>query len=1166
MAIEFTENQKAAINTPSGALVSAAAGSGKTAVLVERVINKICSENPVSADRLLVVTFTNAAAQEMRVRIEERLNEEYRKNPKNKFLLEQKIKIRNAKICTIDSYCIELVRENFDRLNINPDFSIGDESVLLPLSEAALGEVLNGAFEEETEDFNALLDAATDDYDETQLKNLIKDLYRYAQNMPFPEEWLKSIRTKSGSFENLCEEAYSRLIGFIDSKINILNQTIEALRALPKVYEKYSPVLKIAAADLLVIKEYAEKKDWDRVKSLINLFKFERLATPQGTADLALVVSAKSVCEGIKEDIRQFCTIFSKDISAVLADYQKVRRCADKLIELTLNYSEIFMNLRKGKNTLTFYDTEHFALSLLCYTENGEVFVRQQAKEIISRYDEVLVDEFQDTNNMQDMLFTVLSDNEKKLFVVGDIKQSIYRFRGANPKNFNDKKNRYIDYLSAQSGQLRKITLGSNFRSRRGICDAVNFIFDIVMNSDTTTIKYNQDEVLKPEAQYPENDRPSVELHFVDVMEKNQQIEGEAKNIARFIKDFMENGYLTDKNTKTLRKPEYKDFTILMRETRNNAPKYAQELEKYSIPVSYNLDGYIEKAEIQIMLSLLTVLENPTRDIEFLSLMMSPLFCFSADEIAKIRAKRKSGSLISAVADAASYNKKTAKFLDKIKNWRGLAISFNISDLINELFIQTNILSIVSVLPDGERRKRNLLQLHSIAIGYDNNGFSKNITAFISFLEKLAENNIRAAGNTAGDNCVSIRTIHYSKGLQYPVCILANTTKNFRTPNNKEKMLLDDDLGFSFIFNDVEENCSKSDILREIISLKETRSQIEEELRLLYVALTRAEEKLVIMLTDKNVENYIKNLAVPICSSNSLEEYRLNIKEANNYAELVCNALAVHPSMHELRTENDINGFFVDAVSPIKIEHIEADSIVIDINESEGKTQGIIDNCVAKKLKENFNYKYPYEQLKRVESKASVAIIAHKAEEKDYSFTSRPAFLSRSGMTPTQRGTATHRFMQYCDFYLAKENLLAEIERIYENEYLSIAEKNAIDIEAVKKFFDSPLYARIVNSDRVEREMRFLTEIPATELNGELPDALKDEMVVVQGQVDCVFIEKGEVVVIDFKTDRVKNPKDLIDTYAEQLEIYAKACAKIFELPIKEKILYSFTLSKEVKI
>lgn len=1172
MKFKPNKEQKHAIFAPSGTLVSAAAGSGKTAVLVERVIQKLCGENPVPADKLLVVTFTNAAAEEMRMRIEKRLNEECLNNPDNPLLKRQKMLIRSAQICTIDSFCISIIRENFDRLGISPDFNIGDESTMVALSETALNEVLNNAFEEDSPEFSELLEAATSDYDESALKDIIKDVYDFSQNMPFPEQWINKVSESQQNDKFLCsitEKCFEYAKTVINKSINQLSAGLEQLNRLDSDCGKYSDNLSSSIAYLNDVLQKLEDNNWNAVCGLLSAPVFERWPTVKGLSREPVVASSKALRESVKEEVNNLARIFYTDYDSVAADIDFSRRTNTKLLELVLNFSESYKKLREDRNLLTFSDTEHLALSLLCRTENGELVLNDAATDIIERYDEVLVDEFQDVNNMQDILFSVLSGNEKKLFVVGDLKQSIYGFRGANPENFIKKKDSYIPFENAESEQLKKIILGNNFRSRKGVCDYINFVFAALMNRGLSNLRYDEEEMLYPKAEYPDTIFPSVDLHFVNVASKNNRKESEAKAVASYIKDFMINGYVTDKQSGELRHPRYSDFTVLFRSISSNGPYYMSELQKYGIPVDYTSDEFMSRAEIQIILSLLSVIENPTRDIELISVLMSPIFCFSVDELAGIRAVNRGTSLISAVVAAAEAgNEKCTEFLTKLNTFTNLAVANNLADLIAELYQLTGLLNIVTILKNGETRRQNLLLLQGMAAEYDSNGFGKNISSFIRYLKKLDEaGSLKSCAAAEHEDCVKLMTVHKSKGLQFPVCILADTSSNFSSADTRNKILINEQLGVSFKFNDEGGKSTTSTVLRELITVKAEQNRLDEELRLLYVALTRAEEKLVIFDADKDISAAIANFAVLLNHCDNLEDYRSLLPRQKSFADLLFSASVIHRDFMDLRVKNGVNGFFIDCEGEVNFCLYDADSLQIDAAGAVSHdTETLQNEELVKQIRDNIEFVYPYEQIKNIESKASVAEIAHKAEVRDFSFTAKPSFMSKKGMTPAQRGIATHRFMQFADFSLAKENLSAEIDRLYEWEFITLKEREAIDEQSVERFFESDIFGRLERSNRVEREMRFLTEIPAAHLYPDIPEHLKSEKIVVQGAVDCVFAEDGEIVVIDFKTDRVKDARELIEAYAEQLNIYAKACSKIFEMPVKEKIIYSFALSKEIKL
>ncbi len=1171
MAFKPTDSQRLAINVPSGALVAAAAGSGKTAVLVERVIRQLCGENPINAARLLVVTFTNAAAEEMYTRIEKRLNEECLKNPQNYFLVKQKMQLRNAKICTIDSFCIELVRENFDKLGINPDFTIADESYLFLLSENSLSEVLDNNFNRKDPCFQELLGAVSNDFDEGNLRSYIKDIYKESQRMPFPREWINECIEKCTDAEfqkRLIDEAFCFAEEVLTKGIENFKSAIDSLITYTEIYEKYAPNYTLGISDMSILLEYCKQRNWDKVHTLASTFKFPALPGVKGAKDIAVVTGVQAVKSETKAAIDKIAQLFYADFGTVLKDIVTGERFTKHLLELTAEYMEIYDAKRRENNVMTFDDTEHLALSLLCEYKDGEIVKKDCADDIIGRFDEVLVDEFQDTNNMQDILFSALSGDESKLFVVGDLKQSIYRFRGANPKNFLEKKDRYAPAGTVPDSDLKKVILGNNFRSRAGICEFVNFFFSIMMNGKKSSLRYDEEDTLIASAKYEERDENDVEISLVSVPTGGDVDASDAKNIAAFIHRYMENGMITDKATRKTRKPQFSDFTILFRNLASKGTKYAQYLEEYGIPVSYNLDGYLKTAEVQMMLSLLKVIENPTRDIELVAVLMSPIFMFTAEELANIKLMRVRGSLISSViAKANTGDVKCADFIKKLNRFSNMAATCSVSDLISFLYDETGILNIVSVLENGEGRRNNLIMLSSLAAAYDTNNSSNNLTQFTDYIIKLADKNIKAAGSAAGEDSVKLMTIHKSKGLQFPVCIIADASGGFSSSDTSSAILIDHEYGVSVKYYDTVNDTKKSPLKREIMSLAAAKEQIAEELRLLYVAMTRAEEKLFISVTAKDMDSRIKRYALELGAAETPDDYTELISYGNSYAGLLYPVLLLHQSFNKLRVSYGISGIVKPTELGIDVSLISPDSITLpDIKQKIANETVECDNELADKISAAITYKYPYESLKNIESKASVTEVAHKAEKGEYSFSSLPAFLSKKGMTPAQIGTATHRFMQFADLSLAEADLSAEIDRLYEWEFITLKEKEAIDTQSVRKFFQSDVYRRMKASSRVEREMRFLTEISAGSINPELDSAVRDEKIVVQGSVDCVFVEDDGIVVVDFKTDRISNENDLSVAYGEQLDIYAKACEKIFELPVKQKLIYSFALSSEVEM
>ncbi len=1165
MAFNPTESQRNAINVDSGAIVCAAAGSGKTAVLAERVVRLLTGENPISADRILVVTFMSAAAEEMRQRIEKRLNAEFAANEKNKFLYEQKLKLRNAKICTIDSFCIELVRENFDVFGISPDFKVGDDNSVQKISEQVLTDILNREFAENSPEFTALLNALCSRFDEADLKDAIINLYYFSQNLPFPNIWFKKL-IENAENEDYIGDIISKVFAIVNDKlINARKKILMAISGLTdkEIRDKFLPVLNADKAFIDELLSATDEYDWNRLFAILSASSFSRWPSLK-KAECAELIAAKNLRDKFKSDISSLSYLVYAEDTAVIEDIKSSMKLVKKLLSLAYDYSEQFTARSSKEGILTFSQAEHYVLNLLCENVDGEIVLKPNAQGIISRYDEVLVDEFQDINDMQDLLFNILSNGQKNLFVVGDVKQSIYGFRGSNPDNFLRKKNEYKPFEAALEGDFKKIILGNNFRSREGVCAYINYLFSNIMNGEESSIKYTNEEVLVPSAVFPKTEKPETEIHFIDIKDTHYTAtELEAQHIADFINNYVENDFVTGEKEgkKLLRKPQYSDFALLLRGVKSKGKVFSEIFRKNGIPVKYSADFSFDSSEVKILLSLLTIIANPSRDIELVSVLMSPLFSFTADELASIRANSRGTSFISAVTSAAILGDEKAKnFIEKLNGLRTSAVTLGVGDLIDYIFEETGFLYIISALPDGVTRKENLLSVYTKALEFQENNSSKNILRFVDYIRSL---DIQDSTAPTQDNAVTISTIHKSKGLQYPVCILADTSKRFSGEDTRRSLLTDVELGVSFKYFDDELNEKKESLQFKCIKENILKNTYQEEMRLLYVALTRAQEKLLIVNSNKRLADKFLNTAA--VSSLCEDEIDLNrfLSDSQSYFDWILKTSVIHPDFHLYDFQNR---YVANSDSSVSFSYISSDDIAVRTEIIEDIKQGVADIELSEAIKNNLSYSYPFEAVKTIETKSSVAVVAHKADEYDYSFTSLPDFMSASGLSPAKQGTATHRFMQFCDFSEAQKSVQNELDRLYEWEFISAAEREAVDVSSVEEFFESDIYRRIKNSPMVKKEMRFITEMPAGRFDNTLPEDVMNEPVVIQGSVDLVFEEDGKLIILDFKTDRITNEEKLKTAYAEQLNIYASACAKIFEKPIGECLLYSFKLGKTVKI
>ncbi len=1161
MAFKPTPAQQDAIKENGNILVSAAAGSGKTAVLVERVIQKLISaENPIRADELLIVTFTNAAATEMRSRIEKRIDEECRNNPQNIGLLLQKNLLNNAKICTIDSFCIDLVRENFDKLGIAPDFKIAEENDLKAINDEVLCSIINRYFEQENKEFLELLDLVGSEFDERNFIDLILSVYNFSRQLPFPKLWFKEIldNYNNGVFdsENLWYKfAFSKADIIITGMENSISAAKNLIFGIDNVYEAYYPVFDAASEIIQNLKEIASTGDWDAFYNELQQYTLPKLPTVRGVGDIEEVIAVKDTYKHLSgKALDPLYKIFYNNFEFINSQFKTLYPLVKLFVDILLEFDNNVFEAYKANNLFTFHNTEHLALELLCDYKDGEINVSKNGKELVEQYKEVMVDEYQDTNDLQNMLFYVLSGYEKRLFSVGDVKQSIYAFRGANPSNFLDKKNRYIPLANASDNDAKKIILGNNFRSKNTVCDFINSFFSIFMTQNTGKIIYDSEEMLIPAAKFPQTEDAAVSIDFIDCNEtKEAKITLEARAIADFIKNTINGPACIKKDDDTLRTANFGDFTILLRNLSTKAPQLVSELELQGIPVNLNINNFSESVEITTFLSLLRVIDNPKNDVALATVLMSKIFGFSPEHLAQIRANKRKDDLYSAlIFSAENGDEKSIHFLKKIEEFRLKSVILPLSKLVSYLLIDTEYLNIVSAMPNGEQRRNNLLLLCEFATNFSTEK-THSILAFCDYILKLSS----VGGVANGGNAVNIMSIHASKGLQFPICIVANTASRFNDAESRSAAAFSTKYGIGFKYFDETDKTKYTTISREVILNEIKASQLEEELRLFYVAMTRAQDKLHFVAAfnsfEKAVENS-KNLVLSDCEDLGYATF----SRTKSYADWLLLSLLIVPEykaiFSQYLTKNTLEN------SLIKIRILNGENLK-SINNTINSNDFIPDESKINAIKKNFEFIYPYEKLAEVQSKISVSLLANKDESEKFAFSQKPSFMSASGITATGRGSAMHKVIEFFDFSKT-DDIESEIDRLYEWQYITEDEKNSLSKKALKNFFESEIFNRIKNADRVEREMRFLTEIPAFVLDNSLEGDLANEMVTLQGAVDICFIENGELVILDFKTDRVEDLNQLATSYSEQLNVYAKACEKIFNLKVKEKVIYSFAHSK----
>ncbi len=1051
-----TAEQEKAIKTTPNVLITAAAGSGKTAVLVERVVKMLKrTENPVSVDRLLIVTFTNAAAGEMRGRIEKRLQQELKNNPSDRNLRRQILMLPSAQICTIDTFCINLVRENFEHFSLSPDFKIATDAELYPLYDSAVREVLDEFYSNDFDRLCALMTALGCGGNEAKLIDAVRKIFDFSTSMPFPAHWFAA-----------CKQMYKE-------------------------------------------------------------------------GDISLWESAA-----------QKFGLEPRESAQVRAEIEFVAPFMITLLEICERFSDALFIKMREKNMFTFFNTEQMALELLCSVDGDGYKMSEKAEALSAQFDEILVDEYQDVNDLQDTLFYILSDCGKKLFAVGDAKQSIYGFRGANPENFVSKKEAYLPYDEAQGEDSKKIVLSANFRSRAGVCDFINYLFSLTMSKQFGGVDYDEEEKLVPLAAFPETAAPKTEIALIDSSGSElSDAECEAEHIAAYIQSVMaEEPFLRDGDS--LRAARYSDFSILMRSPSSHAQTYVDALKCAGIPVALDGGGFLETREVAWVLSLLKVINNPTHDVPLLSLMMSPIFSFSADELAVLRMNNRACSLYSSLLSAeAEGNAHVTEFLETIRKFRRKAVTMSVERLLSSLYDETAILDIVRALEDGERRKDNLRMLLAEAANYTENGGS--IAGFVAHIEKVGES-LRPPTAVSG-NAVTIMSFHGSKGLQFPVCIIAGCHSRFNRTDSTASLVMDRRYGVAFKALEKSSNTRVNTLAREVIAESVARRNISEELRILYVALTRAEERLLITLSNGNHAKKAQNIAKAIREN----EGEL-VKNAGSFYEWFMYALIKNRDCYSLREQLSVKvdeSALVCADCKINVSLGAPQSFV----PREEQTANCGDSVAAREIIDRMNYSYPMPELTKAPAKVSVSLVS-KGSAAENDFSARPAFMSKAGLTPAERGTATHKFMQFADYLSAAESLEGEIKRMTEREFLTKEEAAAINLSELARFFESDIFVRMKNAE-LHRELRFITEVPLESIG-----VSGDGKTVMQGVIDCVIDEGETVSVIDFKTDRVKEEGELTARYKKQLEIYSDACARLFARPVKDKLIYSFALGKTIKV
>ena len=1201
--MDWTDEQAQAINEKnSNILVAAAAGSGKTAVLVERIIRKVVDEG-TDINKLLVVTFTNAAASEMRERVLDAIYKKLDGNPNDEKLLRQITLLNKASICTIDSFCLEVVRNNFYELeNIAPNFRIADTTEIGLLKQEVIEDIFEKKYENEDEDFSKLIHTYTSYRDDTPLKDLILKIYNYIQSNPFPEKWLNE-KVEMFNIGNNLEDDFSTtqwgkvLLKEMDDElvdgISFLKSAAKILEINPDL-EKFSQTIRNDIDMLNVLKN--NLNSWDKAYEINTNLKF--VTWPRNKVDSLEKDEAKSIRDSVKENLKVLDNILVCDSRTANQDIFDMYSILVKLKDIILEFGEEFSKRKREKNIVDFQDVEHFALKILIKEKDGEIIPSDIAKKYQEKYQEIAIDEYQDSNLVQEYILNSVSKGNN-IFMVGDVKQSIYKFRQAMPELFISKYKSYKTKANKTNDDDLKIQLFKNFRSRENVLYFTNLIFQDIMSDTLGDIEYNEDEYLNLGADYPEEKQnlnteidvidlsdEDVELNIENVNEEKleeedriENVELEARFVANKIKELVESKFqVWDRKEETYRDIKYRDIVILLRSTSSPAPVYEEELLNLEIPVfSDSSQEYLDSIEIQTIMSLLKIIDNPMQDIPLVCVLRSYIGKFTDNELVKIRLTDSYDNFYTCMQKAiidvdGDLNEKIQNFFDNLDKWRKEKEYLALDELIWKIYSDTGYYNYVGLMPNGDLRQANLKMLFQKAKDYESSNF-KGLYNFINFIDKLKiSSGDMGSAKLIGENddVVRIMSIHKSKGLEFPVVFLSSTGKQFNLNDLKEDVLLHQEMGIGAKYIDYDKQVKYDTLSKLAIKNKILLETLSEEMRILYVSLTRAKEKLFIIgvtrdfkkdleKIDSNIERYPKeNGKINPILVKKCKKYLDWILLVYQYEKNLCSdkvELNTYKKKTLLNTLKKIDNEEVDVLKELESKEANKEELNKISNILNYEYPNILDTTIPTKT--------AVTTLKQLESKEKILV------EKEISLP-KPKFLKdgeEEKITSAMKGTLMHLCLQKLDvkveYDIGKINDL--IEELEVKKIITTKEKEAINQNKILEFTKSNIWKELKTAKEIEKEKPFYINVPAKEIYKENTE----ENILVQGIIDLYYIDKdNNINLVDYKTDYIENGNEieLINKYKEQLYLYKKALEQVYKKEVKNTYIYSVYLNKIIKI
>jgi ATP-dependent helicase/nuclease subunit A len=1240
----WTDDQwKAIFAKNQDILVAAAAGSGKTAVLVERIIQKIISvDDPINVDELLVVTFTNASAAEMRHRIGEALEKAINDNPKSTHLRKQLSLLNRASISTLHSFCLEVIKKYYYLIDIDPSFRIANETEVQLLRDEVLDDLFESEYgKENNEAFYQLVDIFSSDRSDIALQEIIGELYDFANANAEPEEYLQKVE----AMYDVNLEMKLDDLPFIQSLKFELSLQLEGAKSLAlqgleltKLPAGPAPRAETFLADIQIYETLidANNSSWETLYEAMQTVSFSTLKSCKKDAfDHELIEKSKKIRDKAKKIITDLKDeLFSRKPESFLKDMQEMKIHIGTLVELVRKFSNDFTAIKREKGLVDFADLEHLCLQILTEkSSDGQFQPSAVAMAYRNHFKEVLVDEYQDTNMVQETIIKQVSkerEEEGNLFMVGDVKQSIYRFRLAEPNLFLGK---YTRFQANKDQTGLKIDLAKNFRSRKEVLNGTNFLFKQLMGVKVGEIEYDEAAELKQGAPYPEEDEYAIELLLVD-LEKQEDSKGEedsdeeaefdqadleqsqleARLMAQKMKELIANRQqVFNPKTKSYRPVTYRDFVILLR-SMTWAPQIMEEFKHQGIPIYANLStGYFEATEVAIMMSLLKIIDNPYQDIPLVSVLRSPIVGLNEEELGRIRTFNKKGSFFesltafcqkSSTKEYGDLYEQISSFLNQLTDWRLKARKGSLTELIWQLYRDTHFYDFVGGLPGGKQRQANLRALYDRAHQYEQTSF-RGLFRFLRFVERMTERGddlgaARALGEQ--EDLVRIMTIHSSKGLEFPFVFMAGLARNFNTMDLKKSFMLDKDYGFAAKYINPEKRISYPSLPQLAFKRKKKLEMLAEEMRVLYVGLTRAKEQLFLVASVKDFEKRRDRwLSTTTHTDWLLKEY--DRVSAGSFLDWIGPALIRHRHCGELLDEGQsLNPLIpidiVEHPSCWKLNLLKAKDImhvsddeskeVEDYMDLVEKTEPVPIHSEWKELiDEQLNWNYPFLEASKFRSKQSVSEMKRQRdmgnEDSGNELLSkfqkpilkRPKFLQAKSFSPAEKGTILHLVMQHIDLEkdITMDSITALLDDLTSRELLTGEQKEVVDLKQILNFFDTDIGRRLLHADHFQREVPFSFALPATEV---YPDWKgENEPIFIQGVIDCVFEDEGGFVLLDYKTDGITErfkggfaeaEPILKGRYQLQMVLYSRALEQILKRPVQERYLYFFDGAHVIKI